>query len=334
MLSGPESGGEALRTILTGTSFILALVVALFGVVRIVGGRGVAPFAVTYGELGRAGLDRSAIEAHTRDAQITERFVPLRGTSNTRDIGGYPVADGPAGGQADPVVRSGLFYRSGHLSRLTDADVAKLQDTGIATIIDLREASRIDRYPNRQIPGSRTVHLPIYDEMKPLHFTILLNRQAISDRFREFYIEYLEEWAPRFAPVFRLLADETAYPVLVHCTNGKDRVGVVTALLLDLLGVPRETIVADFLLSNAYLDEVVDAFVEHEEGRLLLTLGVPREHLNHLMGVEPGWIVSALEHIDETYGSSEQYLVSRVGMEQESIDRIRAILLDAPGRSE
>ena len=305
------------------------LLIALFGVVRIVGGRGVDPFAPRYGGLGGGGIE----ERNPRGKSI-ERFVPLEGTFNTRDIGGYAVADGSAEGHGGLVVRSGLFYRSGHLSRLSDADVSMLEGLGISTVLDLREVSRTERYPNRHIPGSRTAHLPIYDDMKPLHFTILLNRRAISDRFRDFYIEYLEEWTHRFAPVFRLLADETAYPVLVHCTNGKDRVGVLTALLLDLLGVPRETIVADFLLSNAYLDEVLDAFVEHEEGRLLLTIGVPREHLNYLMGVEAEWIVFALEHIDETYGSVEQYLVSRVGMQQESIDRVRAILLDAPGRSE
>ena len=319
-----------MKTVLTGTTLVVVLVVVLFGVVRLFGGRGVDPLAAATGALARREFaDRSA-----GAGPIAERFVPLEGTFNTRDIGGYPVADGSAEGQGDGVIRSGLYYRSGHLSRLSDADVSKLEDLGISTVVDLREASRIERYPNRPIPGAHGVHLPIYDDMKPLHFTILLNRQAISDRFREFYLEYLEEWTHRFGPVFRLLADETAYPVLVHCTNGKDRVGVVTALLLELLGVPRETIVADFLLSNAYLDEVLDAFIEHEEGRLLLTLGVPREHLNHLMGVEPGWIVSALGHIDETYGSVERYLVTRVGLEQESVDRIRAILLDTPGRSE
>lgn len=293
-----------MRPVRVGASLVAAAAITLFGMVRIVGGLGVEPF--------------DGIVARTDESEAwSDRFVALDAAFNTRDIGGYPTAHGP--------VRSGRFYRSGHLSRLSSADVRRLEQLGIRTIVDLREPARIERYPNRAVPGARLVHLPIYDSSKPLHLTLLLNRRALSERFRDFYIEYLEEWAHRFEPVFRLLSDESSYPVLVHCTNGKDRVGVLTALLLEVLGVPRETIVADFLLSNAHLDEVMEAFIAHEEGRLLLTVGVPREHIRILMGVERDWIVAALEHLDERYGGVESYLISRVGLSHNDLEEIREL---------
>ena len=300
-----------MRAVLTGTSVLAVTVAAILGTVRVVGGRGVVPFDET--------RHAPAVTAGTA-VDGADRFVALDAGFNTRDIGGYPL---PAGS-----IRRGLFFRSGHLNRISDADVERLERLGLRTIVDLRELARADRYPNRPVSGASTVPLPIYDSIKPLHLTLLLNRRAISPSFRRFYIEYLEDWSHRLKPIFALFADEANYPVLIHCTNGKDRVGVVTALLLDLLGVPRATIIDDYLLSNARLDDVLDAFIEHEEGRLLLRLGIPRDELRILMGVEREWIVSALDHVDERYGSVERYLVERVGLDRSTLDDIRRILRD------
>ena len=298
--------GASVRALLTGTSVLAVTVAAFLGAVRVVGGRGVIPF------------DEERQRPSSAEPDVRERFIPLDGTYNTRDLGGYVVPGGR--------VRPGMFYRSGHLSRLTDRDVQHLERLGIRTIVDLREPARANRYPNRPIAGATPVRLPIYDSIKPLHLTLLLNRRAISRSFRDFYIEYLEAWSHRLAPVFRLLADEASYPVLIHCTNGKDRVGVTVALVLELLGVPRATVIDDYLLSNAYLDEVLEAFIEHEEGRLLLRLGIPRDELRILMGVEREWIVAALEHVDRKYGSVERYLVERMGLDPSDLDAIRTIL--------
>ena len=291
-----------MKKVLYSIGIIALVAAAVPAAVRFIGSAGLEPY------------DYRQDVINTEYTDISRRFLDLEGSFNTRDIGGYPTRDGA-------VTAWNSIYRSDHLNLLTDRDLDKISSLGIQTVIDLREPGRRDAYPNRLPEGVVSRNLPIYDDTKPLHLPVLIRRSSISSHFLASYVEYLEEWGERFVPIFEVLADPDAYPVLYHCSNGKDRAGVLTALLLDLAGVNRELIISDFSLSNHPIDDVIEKFIEHEEGTMLMRVGVPRDELAELMGVRSQWIISLLEHIDSTYGSTRQYL-SHIGVAEEILTAV------------
>src|SRR5689334_15581396 len=197
-----------------------------------------------------------------RLASMDERGLRLVGAPNTRDLGGVRTADGRT-------VRRGLLLRSGALGRLTDDDLLRLGEQKIAWLIDLRDASEIDAAPPDRLPGPPTPqvrHIPVFDPGHPL-FTyvsaLLMGRDVTA------YEGSAEEGSPGamlriyrwmvadpgaragFAEALRTIADADE-PVLYHCSAGKDRTGWLTAVLLELLGVDRDVIMADYLGTNEY----------------------------------------------------------------------------------
>lgn len=161
------------------------------------------------------------------------RWVHIEGAANTRDAGGYPTRDGQ-------FVKRGMIYRSAKLHRLTSAGGAAFQKLGVKTVIDLR--NRLTPWPFFggdvwAVQLAATVH------GCPMSFS----KDGPKD---EFYTRGVHENADSYREAFELLADPVNYPVLYHCAAGTDRTGVMSALLLDLLGVDRDTIIADFRLSE------------------------------------------------------------------------------------
>lgn len=154
--------------------------------------------------------------------------IPLEGTKNTRDLGGLPIEGGR--------IRSGQIYRSGALCFLTQADQERLRELKVRTLIDLRTSEEIAKDgADRLEPLAQVCHWP----MRSYH-----GREA------EAYRSLLLQNGPVLRNFFGRLADAQAYPVLFHCSAGKDRAGILTALLLDALGCPRERILDDYLQSR------------------------------------------------------------------------------------
>lgn len=162
-----------------------------------------------------------------------QRWVHLEGAANTRDAGGYPTRDGD-------FVRRGMIYRSGKLARLSPAGADAFRALGVKTVIDL--CNRLTPWPLFGGDGW-AVHFAAAVHGCPMSFSKEGPRA-------EFYIRGVRENAAAFRAAFALLADEANYPILYHCRAGTDRTGVMSALLLTLLGVERETIIADFRLSE------------------------------------------------------------------------------------
>jgi len=152
--------------------------------------------------------------------------VILQGTRNTRDLGGLPLA----GGQ----VRAGMVYRSGALCFITPQDVETLKALRIRTLVDLRRQSEIDKDGPDRLVGPKVLFLP------------MVNSQGLG---QEAYHYYMLENAPAIAGFFGALSEPGSYPLLFHCSAGKDRTGILAALLLELLGASRATIEQDYLQS-------------------------------------------------------------------------------------
>jgi protein-tyrosine phosphatase len=166
------------------------------------------------------------------------RLLKWEGRLNARDLGGYPTMDGRE-------TRWGAFVRSDHLTPLTQAGRAALIAYGVRTIVDLRRPDEVEEYPNPFARSNRHgvthVNIPFEDP--------LAGPPAEPATLVDHYREMLDRFKPRVGMVMKALARASDGCVLVHCRGGQDRTGIVSALLLDLVAVPRQAIGEDYALT-------------------------------------------------------------------------------------
>lgn len=201
--------------------------------------------------------------------------VILQGTRNTRDLGGIPVE----GGQVKPA----LVYRSGALCFITADDVNTLEALKIRTLVDLRLQKEIDKDGLDRLKGPRVLFLP------------MANSQGLG---QEAYRYYMIENAPAIRGFFAALAEADSYPLLFHCSAGKDRTGILAALLLEMLGASREVIAEDYLQSVKNSPRLV---------------------------VKPEWLGEVFSAVDKAGGIQAFLLANGVPMAQQQ--RIRELLV-------
>jgi len=243
------------------------------------------------------------------------RTIELTGCLNFRDLGGYPTADGRA-------VRWRQVFRSDALHHLTPQDVARLRDElCLGDVIDLRSSAEL-RSEGRgplAIEAMRFHHHPLYDGDAPK--AAPSPELTLTDRYF-----LLAEFAKRpIAQVIATLAATDA-PAVYHCAAGKDRTGVVSAILLGVLGVPDEIIVADYAATQENLDAIIDRLMSTEGYHSMLS-ALPPDTLH----AEPETMLGFLERMRERYGSMDAYAQS-AGVGQAPLDRLRARLLtEHPG---
>lgn len=254
---------------------------------------------------------------------VGERCLPAEGVTNLRDLGGYATADGRH-------VRWGVVYRSANLGRVTAAGLTALRQLGIRTVCDFRTEPESIKLPNvfPDTPEVAYLRLPVqHGDHEP---TAVFERirtgdyRWISEQFMlEGYIEALDRYPHVWARFVRELAQADQRPLLFHCTGGKDRTGAAAALTLLVLGVPEETVVADYGLSDGCNVEV--------RRRVYAQL---REWGVDIPTVEPYFTAPAarlralLDHLHRTYGTAENYLVHTAGVEREVIVSLREGLLE------
>ncbi|KAA6319882.1 Tyrosine-protein phosphatase [termite gut metagenome] len=219
---------------------------------------------------------------------VENRILPLEGALNARDLGGYASADGSH-------VKWGMIFRTGDLNELTDTDLHYLNQIPIKTIIDFRDSSEIVSAPDKVTaslvnqfflpiqPGNIIDFNKITPEVAP-QILVDVNKMLVSD----FQSEYKS--------FFQLLMNDNNTPLLFHCSAGKDRTGFASALFLASLGVDKETIIQDYLLSKKQVEEKYAGFVAENPV------------LEPLMTVKREYIEAALDLIDKEYGGMENYL--------------------------
>lgn len=248
-----------------------------------------------------------------------ERFLPLPGGVNFRDAGGYRTADGRT-------VRRGVVYRAGSLAELDEAGVAYLAGLGLRAAYDLRSADEAARHPDRLPPGVVGVHRPVAARVGRLRGLLTLHQarrrpQAMLERM---YRLFLDQNGPVFADIVRAAAEPDGAPLLIHCAIGKDRTGLAVALLLLALGVPEETVVADYTLSN-HASEAMGRWMWPEMARLD-AYGLDQTRLRPVLLAEARTMVGALAHLRQRYGSVEGYW-RQAGLDQATLDWARGNLL-------
>ena len=245
----------------------------------------------------------------------SERHYSFEGCFNFRDIGGYLNQDGRR-------VKKGLYFRAGRQDRMTNKDLAQLSDLNISTQIDLRKKEEIldqGRGPLEDM-GAKYINISVIPEGGSEKLNKLVGDTGISGKR---YLGYLEFGPTSWLRLFGILAEEENLPVLLHCTAGKDRTGVSTAFLLSVLGVSRDIIEADYLLTNLDTERQAD-FIESTVG---YPEGYNREKMISIAGVPKDAMKDFLDGVESKWGSVIEYL-EKIGVTREQMDQVRLNFLE------
>ncbi len=253
--------------------------------------------------------------------QNPSRFWELEGALNFRDLGGYQTRDGRC-------LAYGRVYRSGSLDRLTDADLAQLEAAGVRMVCDLRSYAEARGQPDRLPSGASYQHLPVYGRDPIGRWRAIFQRHRLDQIFQRLYSKtIIDQGAAVTGGLLRLVADPDNLPLVFHCTRGKDRTGVAAALILHICGVPRQTIVADYTLTNNSNNQFI-ANIQAAFASVPKMPGFSIEQFYPLLSARPELIERALAHIERTYGSLDDYLLGPVGLTVMELEAIRRNLLE------
>ncbi|MPZ98265.1 MAG: hypothetical protein GEU80_02825 [Dehalococcoidia bacterium] len=241
-----------------------------------------------------------------------QRHIDFEQVFNFRDLGGYLTSDGRQ-------VRWRRLFRSAELQRMSPEEAQRCRaDFGIATVIDLRSEGEAN-HPRGFGPF---IHEGIVRHHFPMGDANSKYAARESGEWIPGYVGMLQQYGPMWAEATRLLAREEAYPALFHCVTGKDRTGVLAALVLGALGVDRDTVIEDYSESQRHMDTLVER---------LRARGVIRddEPTNPALGVSPSAMAEMLDVLDAEHGGARGYL-RRYGVSDDTFDSMCRLLLDAP----
>jgi protein-tyrosine phosphatase len=251
-------------------------------------------------------------------AQLTDsvkRLVPVKGAVNFRDVGGYKTINGTQ-------VVWGKIYRSAAINRLTDADVTLLDKKGIHTVVDFRGVSESTAAPDRLPKNTDYTLCPAGSDSLPsaAQMTALLKSDH-GDFLLDFYGQAAVQYSgDRFRPLFvKLLTLDDNESLMYHCTGGRDRTGMATALLLYTLQVPMETIEADYVASNVYLK----SFNKQTLAGLSKMSGLTEAQVGEKMSLKPEYLRVFFSSLKEEYGSIENFLQSEMGVGPREVTLLR-----------
>jgi protein-tyrosine phosphatase len=244
------------------------------------------------------------------------RLLRWEACYNARDLGGYATADGGR-------TRWGAFVRADNLSRLTASGRTALLGYGVRTVIDLRRASELEIDPNPFAERTADATLPMYLNL-PLGLgaesagiaAVAAAGAGADAPMLALYRQVFDHYWRGIAGVMTAIAAAPEGAVLFHCHAGKDRTGLIAALLLALAGVPEPMIAEDYGLSQACLKPIYDERLNQEPD------AEKRARLAQLINAAPETMLSLLEHLNMRHGGAERYLLA-AGMAAGDLERLR-----------
>jgi protein-tyrosine phosphatase len=246
-------------------------------------------------------------------SENNSRHIPLSGTYNIRDLGGYKTHTGAR-------VPWQTFFRGDNPNLLSVEGMNYLYGQGLRLVIDLRTKNEIKEASNpfENFPGVEYINLPIFDDLAPV---IMLQKQVSDENpLLHFYLEAIHGQGNAIKEVLKRISTIQDGAVMFNCTAGKDRTGIIAALLLGLVGVSEEEIVKDYALTASLIPGLADRLLAESKAR-----GINTERHSRMLE-SPGEVMKALlSEIENKFGSIENYLKEN-GMEQEEIQRLKKLL--------
>ena len=240
-----------------------------------------------------------------------DRLIALEGAVNFRDLGGYTTPDGQR-------TRWRVLFRADGLGELTGADLTIMRELGIRTVVDLRSGDEVE-----QSRFDVDAHPVAFH-----HFPFIKALPSVEDFERApgflgaQYTEMLDDATPQIVGALTALAAPDARPAVFHCTAGKDRTGLLSALVLSLLGVPEETVVADYALSGEAMARLrAKLMVKYPDGKTLIA------DSDAVFSADPANMVALFAHLRARYGTVARY-ASDVGIPDDVVSRLREALLE------
>lgn len=239
--------------------------------------------------------------------------APLTGAPNFRDLGGLTGAQGRR-------VRAGRLFRSDHMGSIEPADHALLAGLGVRRIMDFRSPIERDAFPCA-VSGPLKISIPIQSETSMRLEELIAERGRISGEeargiMREVYRNYLRSYGPVFRSFFaELLADDG--PHVFHCTAGKDRTGIASAMLLTALGVSHADIVRDYLLTNERW-----AMASHMGAQF------PADVRDAIARADPSYLEAAFRTLADEFGGFHRYAREQLALDATQIGQLQAFYLE------
>ena len=270
------------------------------------------------------------------------RRLPLPGTTNVRDLGGYPTRDGK-------VVANGRLFRGEVVTRQgatasrhgiwDPEDSAGFRELGLKTVVDLRADREVETTVSAwtEATGAQTVRIPIAEggEGADTDFVRQLlsgTRTSFTEQdMTAFYVETFRTRASLFAEIVELVSEADHLPAMIHCTAGKDRTGLAVALIMELVGCRRADVVAEYALTGALRPNRVAAYAS-----LFQDAGVDPDVARALFETPAASMRDALSHLDQHFGGASGLLQQLGAMSERTQERLKLSLLidarDDPGR--
>ena len=260
-----------------------------------------------------------------RELIISNRHFNFKKVLNFRDVGGIRTADGKQ-------IKWGRIYRSGKLEKLKPQEFDAMKALNIKTVVDLRTVGEVAHAPDN-IPsneGMDWVHIPISgitdEELEQTNKEIRKQSAEEFDgagKMETVMARFADQGVEDFAKIFRLLLDDDESSLVYHCSAGKDRTGLLTALILSSLGVPEEVIMKEYLLSNYYRYDKIE-----RNARLgARILGIETAASRAIMDVRPNYLNASFGVIKSKYGSIQNYLQEGLGLSPQDLDRMKELYL-------
>lgn len=271
-------------------------------------------------------------DAGSADARAEACRIPIPGTENLRDVGGYPTIDGPE------VARGRLFRAEALVDpggpptySFYDAELdPHYRGLRVQTVIDLRAVKEAALAPTAwaRATGARLVELPIVEGGDGADTNYIrklltgeLERFDTTDLGR-FYIHLLEHRADVWGEAYRVLAEAESLPALVHCAAGKDRTGVFIALVLSSLGVPDDVVALDYSLTDVFRPNRIEAYADR-----FRAVGRDPESARALFESPRDAMTTMLDHLSTDYGGVHGYLSDRAGVDEATRQQVKGLLL-------
>jgi protein-tyrosine phosphatase len=252
------------------------------------------------------------------------RVIPFEGINNFRDMGGYETADGRK-------VKFGIFFRSAELTGITEQDTVLFQSLGIRCIFDYRDDSEAIAKPDPILPNIKNERIPaIQSQTVPTNNTI--EELLTSDYFKQMNEDVLVELYsqlvinnPSYKRLMNLIQDPSNLGLLHHCAAGKDRTGVGAALILLALGVPKETVVEDYLITNETLKDFNEKLFTKLSGQLDQ---IDMLKLQGLMGAKEEFMMAVFKSIEDNYGDFDSFFTKEFDLTPEKRAKLQEFCLE------